>query len=82
MQQFFIDQLIVFFSRKFDNQMISECHVSVDKLGEDPWEWNKYGQKPIKRSPHPRFFLQIHVTFTYKLCYLLNILTPKVLKSG
>ncbi|KAL5073549.1 hypothetical protein RYX36_012533, partial [Vicia faba] len=38
---------------KFDNQMISECHVSVEKLGQDPWEWSKYGQKPIKKSPHP-----------------------------
>ncbi|KAL5073559.1 hypothetical protein RYX36_012543 [Vicia faba] len=40
--------------RKFDDQKIVEWHISVDKLGEDPWEWRKYGQKPIKGSRHLR----------------------------
>ncbi|KAL5073558.1 hypothetical protein RYX36_012542, partial [Vicia faba] len=26
---------------------------SVEKIRDDPWEWRKYGQKPIKGSPHP-----------------------------
>ncbi|KAL5097518.1 hypothetical protein RYX36_001845 [Vicia faba] len=33
-----------------------ECHVSVDKLKEDPWAWRKYGEKLIKGSSHPRSY--------------------------
>ncbi|CAK8575386.1 unnamed protein product [Lathyrus sativus] len=51
--------------RKFHNQKIVEWHLSVEKLGEDPWEWKKYGQKPIKGSQHPRDYYRCS---TFKDC--------------
>jgi len=32
-------------------------YVKADKISEDSWRWRKYGQKHIKGSPHPRFFI-------------------------
>ncbi|XP_045802664.1 probable WRKY transcription factor 14 [Trifolium pratense] len=40
--------------RKNKNLVTSVCHVKVDKLSEDQWQWRKYGQKPVKGSPHSR----------------------------
>ncbi|KAI5447047.1 hypothetical protein KIW84_014770 [Lathyrus oleraceus] len=41
--------------RKNNNVKILECHLSVEKIKEDPWTWRKYGEKIIKGSSHPRF---------------------------
>nr|XP_012568307.2 uncharacterized protein LOC105851598 [Cicer arietinum] len=43
-------------SRKRKNQPLKMiCEMNAQKLLEDPWAWRKYGQKPIKGSPYPRW---------------------------
>ncbi|CAL5184008.1 unnamed protein product [Lathyrus oleraceus] len=42
--------------RKNNNTKILECHLSVEKIKEDPWTWRKYGEKIIKGSSHPRSY--------------------------
>lgn len=31
------------------------CQVPADGVSSDMWAWRKYGQKPIKGSPYPRY---------------------------
>lgn len=38
--------------RKIQHKKV--CEVPAEKLSSDIWAWRKYGQKPIKGSPHPR----------------------------
>ncbi|XP_020088375.1 WRKY transcription factor 22-like [Ananas comosus] len=33
------------------------CHVPADGVSSDMWAWRKYGQKPIKGSPYPRYVI-------------------------
>lgn len=44
------------------NQMKRVCQVPAEGLSSDMWSWRKYGQKPIKGSPYPRwvFIFIIH----------------------
>ncbi|KAJ0737037.1 putative transcription factor WRKY family [Helianthus annuus] len=42
-------------SKKRKNQMKRVCQVPAEGLSSDVWSWRKYGQKPIKGSPYPRF---------------------------
>lgn len=52
-----LGRFFVFFphwiSRK--NQFKKVCQVPAESLSSDIWAWRKYGQKPIKGSPYPRY---------------------------
>ncbi|KAK9757886.1 hypothetical protein RND81_01G193300 [Saponaria officinalis] len=41
-------------TKKRKSLMKKVCHVPAEGLSSDMWSWRKYGQKPIKGSPHPR----------------------------
>ncbi|KAL9228899.1 hypothetical protein vseg_004429 [Gypsophila vaccaria] len=41
-------------TKKRKSLMKKVCHVPAEGLSSDMWAWRKYGQKPIKGSPHPR----------------------------
>ncbi|XP_068667023.1 WRKY transcription factor 22-like [Aristolochia californica] len=40
--------------RRKNQQKRVVCEVPAEGLSSDMWAWRKYGQKPIKGSPHPR----------------------------
>lgn len=62
------------------SQMKRVCEVPEEGLSSDMWSWRKYGQKPIKGSPYPRWvfkfsgqkvlFLLI-MRFIYELLFFL-----------
>lgn len=47
------DCLSNFIYRK--NQIKRVCQVPAEESSSDLWCWRKYGQKPIKGSPYPRY---------------------------
>lgn len=56
---------MIFYYRK--NQIKRVCQVPAEAVCSDVWAWRKYGQKPIKGSPYPRWVFNVSLIFQTKL---------------
>nr|UZF96593.1 WRKY22 [Nelumbo nucifera] len=45
--------------RRKNQQKRVVCQVPAEGLSSDMWAWRKYGQKPIKGSPYPRWVFSL-----------------------
>jgi hypothetical protein len=52
------------FSKKRQvKKVVCEVPAAGGGVSSDLWAWRKYGQKPIKGSPYPRYAIYMHVLF-------------------
>ncbi|KAL7259037.1 hypothetical protein ACSBR1_005025 [Camellia fascicularis] len=58
-------------SKRRKNQSKRVCQVPAEGLSSDTWSWRKYGQKPIKGSPYPRWVFNF---LTTSLC-IFNVIS-------
>ncbi|KAG8375020.1 hypothetical protein BUALT_Bualt10G0056100 [Buddleja alternifolia] len=56
------------YKRRKNQQKRVVIQVSADGLACDMWAWRKYGQKPIKGSPYPRFSFSLSLIKSYYRC--------------
>uniref|UniRef100_A0A453GWE8 WRKY domain-containing protein n=1 Tax=Aegilops tauschii subsp. strangulata TaxID=200361 RepID=A0A453GWE8_AEGTS len=50
---------------KMENKYTMKIKSCGNGLADDGYKWRKYGQKAIKNSPNPRYYLQFHPISTY-----------------
>ncbi|KAH0646039.1 hypothetical protein KY284_033923 [Solanum tuberosum] len=43
------------YKKRKNEQKRVVLQLKADDLSSDKWAWRKYGQKPIKGSPYPRY---------------------------
>ena len=56
-------------------KVVCEVPVADGGVSTDLWAWRKYGQKPIKGSPYPRYVISLQPLFSSKHVHVLSLHT-------